>query len=270
MEPIGVDTKINAILKSHPDALEAIISISPKFTRLRNPVMRKIMASRTSVAAACKVAGCTPDDFFEKLSSLGLAINATGTAEGRPKPPPIPGFMCELKEGSVVTLDVRPVIESGEDPFRLIMEKTRELKAGSVLKLINSFEPAPLITILKKQGFEHFVEYKEDGAVHTYFHKGESTREVQNPDWDRSADWQEVLSQYEDQLVTLDVRGLAMPGPMMSILDSLEKLPEGKALLVHHKRIPVYLLPELKDRKFAYRIKETGEGEVHLLIFKEG
>jgi hypothetical protein len=56
---------------------------------------------------------------------------------------------------------------------------------------------------------------------------------------------------------------------MMTILSEIEKLPEDKALFVYHKRIPVFLLPELKERKFDYRIKEMTPNEVRLLIFKE-
>ena len=56
---------------------------------------------------------------------------------------------------------------------------------------------------------------------------------------------------------------------MLTILEELDKLPADKALYVYHKRIPVFLLPELADRKFGYRIKEIDDGEVRLLIFKE-
>jgi uncharacterized protein (DUF2249 family) len=55
---------------------------------------------------------------------------------------------------------------------------------------------------------------------------------------------------------------------MLTILDALDKLPEEQALHVIHKRIPVFLLPELTDRKFDYRIKEVTDGEVYLLIFR--
>ena len=57
--------------------------------------------------------------------------------------------------------------------------------------------------------------------------------------------------------------------PMITILEALDSLPEGKALYVHHKRIPVFLLGELNERRFGYRIKEVSENMVYLLIFKE-
>jgi hypothetical protein len=59
-----------------------------------------------------------------------------------------------------------------------------------------------------------------------------------------------------------------MPQPMITILDALERINDGEALFVYHKRIPVYLLPELAERGFESRIKEVRDGEVNLLIFK--
>jgi hypothetical protein len=55
---------------------------------------------------------------------------------------------------------------------------------------------------------------------------------------------------------------------MLTILDSLKDLPDSNTLFVYHKCIPVYLMPELAERKFDYRIKEIKDGDVHLLIFK--
>jgi hypothetical protein len=66
----------------------------------------------------------------------------------------------------------------------------------------------------------------------------------------------------------VDVRHLEMPQPMITILDNLDHLPNETALYVYHKRIPVFLLPELAQRGFEYRIKEIQDGEVHLLIFR--
>ena len=74
---INSNTKIGSILKARPDALEVIISLSPKFEKLRNPFIRKMMANRTSIDAASKIAGCKVNDFFEKLQPLGFEIDTT-------------------------------------------------------------------------------------------------------------------------------------------------------------------------------------------------
>ena len=62
MMTINANTKIASLLKHNADALEAIVSISPKFTKLRNPILRKVIAARTSIAMASKLGGCSATD----------------------------------------------------------------------------------------------------------------------------------------------------------------------------------------------------------------
>jgi uncharacterized protein (DUF2249 family) len=269
MEPINANTKINSILKQNADALEAIISISPKFNKLRNPLLRKLIASRTSISEAGKIAGVSVHDFFTKLKPLGFTVDETITAEKDNHPQTVPGFLKHAAAKNIEELDVRPVIESGKDPFSIIMRKIKQLEAGKILKLINSFQPIPLINILSKQGFEHYVETTNENVVNTYFYKPGETKFTGSEEVKPAEDWETLLQQFENNLVTIDVRPLEMPQPMLTILDELERLPDGKALYVYHKRIPVFLLPELSERNFDYRIKEISDGEVHLLIFKK-
>lgn len=265
---INVNTKIAAILKQHPGALEIIISIAPKFNKLRNPLLRKLMASRTSISMASKAGGCSVDDFFEKLKPLGFVADKTVQVKKEEISNTVPPFVKTINETQTAELDVRPVIESGKDPFHIIMDKIKQLKRGEVLKLTNSFEPVPLIQILSKQGFDYYVETINDNLVNTYFHKITSAKTVETLEKKTSEDWDEVIRRLENNLVTIDVRHLEMPLPMMKILEALEKLPVDRALFVYHKRIPVFLLPELAERKFDYRVNEIHDGEVHLLIFK--
>ena len=104
---------------------------------------------------------------------------------------------------------------------------------------------------------------------YTYFYKKTTKPFAVADDKQKNAEgWEEALSRFENQLVTIDVRKLEMPLPMHSILEALETLSVEKALFVYHKRIPVFLLPELEERKLSYRIKEISEGEVRLLIYK--
>lgn len=69
---INEKTKIAALLKYHPDALETIVSIAPDFKKLRNPILRKLMAGRTSIAMASKIGGVRPEDFFKAFEATWL------------------------------------------------------------------------------------------------------------------------------------------------------------------------------------------------------
>ncbi len=267
---VNGNTKIAALLKHNPAALEAIISVSAKFEKLRNPILRKLMAGRTSIAMACKIGGCSESDFLKKLEPLGFEILVDNGNDDKKEVKVIPDFMKKIKPEEVIELDVRPVIDSGKDPLSLILQQIKTIQAGQVLKIINSFEPTPLMSLLIKQGFESFADRIDDDLVETYFYKGatESLGAVSEETATSNSDWDGIIKKYDGRIQNVDVRHLEMPQPMLTILSELDTLPISYALLVHHKRIPVFLLPELKERGFDYRINELNDNEVYLLIFK--
>lgn len=264
---INANTKIASILKENTNALEAIVSISPKFEKLRNPLLRKVMAPRTTLATASKMGGCTLDDFYQKLEPLGFTADKQTKAEEEQTS--VPDFVKSLDRIEINELDVRPVISSGSDPLKMIMEEVKKIKPGQALKIVNSFQPIPLISMLQKKGFETYCDQVSDNVFETFFYKKtENNIEDGNHEKKQADDWENILQKLEGNLKTIDVRHLQMPQPMLTILDALEHLDNGTALYVYHKRIPVYLLPELSEKGFEYRIKEIQDGEVHLLIFK--
>lgn len=266
---ISANTKIAVLLKAHPAALEAIISISPKFQKLRNPILRKLMAGRTSLAMAAKVGGCTINDFFEKLRPLGFQADQSVALTGSEAEKGKPLFLQNINPQRLVSLDVRPILSEGSDPLRQIMDKINQLQPGQVLEIVNTFVPRPLMGLLKKQGFDSYAAIIHDDLVKTYFYR-ETKAQVNNgkENVDKAMGWNELMEKYKGKMDVVDVRNLEMPKPMMTILELLDKLVADKALFVHHKRIPVFLLPELADRKLDYRINEVAEGDVQLIIFK--
>lgn len=268
MKPINTNTKIARIVKEHPDALEAIVSISSKFEKYRNPLLRKVLIGRTSIAMASKMAGCGVNDFFNKLKPLGFEIDEA-TLPKNEKAKELPAFITSLKKEQIIDFDVRDLLASGKDPLTLILDKIKTVKSGQALKIINTFEPVPLIKMLEKQGFVVYTDTIRDDLIETYFYKQADTDTVSvEPEANASKGWDEVMNRFSNKLVTVDVRELEMPQPMLTILSELDKLPADKALHVYHKRIPVFLLPELAERAFEYRIKEISDGNVQLLIYK--
>jgi uncharacterized protein (DUF2249 family) len=267
---INAQTKIAALLKHHPEALEAIITISPDFKKLRNPILRKLMAGRTSILMASKIGKCTPNDFFKVLKPLGFEVDTELTPTTEEKlPEHMPIYLRQLTEDKIIDFDVREMLASGVDPLRAIQDKIKTLTPGYALKIINTFEPVPLILLLNKQGYASFVKQIAPDNIETYFYQEKAVEQTPTgEEISDTADWDVVLSKFQGNLVEIDVRHLEMPMPMMTILENLETLEADKALYVHHKKIPVFLLTELKDRSFEYRIKNRGEGEVFLLIFK--
>lgn len=268
MKPINAKTRIAHIIKEHPEAMEIIIGLSPKFEKYRNPLLRKALMGRTSLEMASRMAGRHVNDFFEKLKPLGFEIvNENSKQVDQQKG--LPGFILALKKEQIIAFDVRDLLASGKDPLNLILDKIATVQTGQVLKIINTFEPVPLIKMLEKQGYRVYTDTLSDVLVATYFYK-ETDVNSTVPERDVSANkgWDEIMQRFTDKLVTINVSELEMPQPMLTILSELDKLPIDSALHVYHKRIPVFLLPELSEKNFEYRINEISDGNVHLLIYK--
>lgn len=175
-----------------------------------------------------------------------------------------------MKKENITTLDVRPILASGTDPFVTIMSALDKLPHGQTLEIINSFEPIPLLNKLKKEGYEYETDRSDIATVHTFIEKADvqSVKESKLTSKHVSMSFEECESKFKGRIVEVDVRNLEMPMPMVTILESLETLKEGDALFVHHKRLPQYLLPELEDRNYFWASKVLDESNTKLIIFK--
>ena len=270
---INSSTKIAAILKSNKAAIEVIASLAKPLEKLRNPVLRSLMAGRVTIAEAAKMGGCKVEDFKNALEPLGFnwVTSEEGTNESGREP--IPAWFNALAASQIQTIDVRPIISSGKDPLKEIMQQYKALKEGDALCVINSFIPYPLIDLLQKNGAACFSETLQADEHRTYFLKGKNNSANEKPASPvvhcTDVDFANACNQFGSaRLQTIDVRPYEMPLPMQKILEALGELPGGHALLVYHKRIPVYLLEELSDKAYNILVYTAADTDIRLLIYQ--
>ncbi|WP_207422975.1 DUF2249 domain-containing protein [Desertivirga brevis] len=267
---INGKTTIKALLEVNQDeVIQALEKLNRNFRRLRNPALRKLLAKRVSISDACRIANCKEEEFLKSMKEIGFEVN-NGIVEMEVEPSD--AFVIPDKS-LVVELDVRPVISANQDPLKIILQQIERLNENQCLKLINSFEPLPLISLLGKKGYESYTERVTENVVITYFKKSaRKPKEDKKPDetclLDAFISFDNMLARYRGKLKEIDVRHLEMPGPMVTILEQLETLKYDEALFVHHKKVPVYLIPHLSDKGFEYLIQEENSGKISLLIYK--
>ena len=63
---------------------------------------------------------------------------------------------------AATTLDVRPTLEQGGEPFMEIMQAAAGIQPGASLVIIAPFEPAPLYGALGGRGFSHTTQRRSD------------------------------------------------------------------------------------------------------------
>ncbi len=270
---ITADTKISKIIKYDKKVIDVIASINKHFRKLKNPILCKMLASRVSVADAAKIGGISTETFLKKLQANGYTVQfEAGETHVQRENQNTKSNTKAMDKTNVVTLDARRILAGGVDPFDEIMKTLKTMKDDQTLLIINTFEPIPILNILKKRGYEYETERPEPGVVHTYLRKTAASP-ARNEDTGKtetkgSEDFESIEKRFQGKLKEIDVRDLEMPMPMVITLEELEKLAEGEALYVHHKRLPQYLLPELENRGFKLVQKPIDENNMKLIIYK--
>lgn len=269
---ITAKTKISQLIKYDKKAIDVITSINPHFKKLKNPVLRKVLAPRVNITDAARIGGISAVEFLQVLKDNGFEIEMDKHDVDKESESNETKDKTNIMERSnIVELDVRPILKGGVDPFETIMDRLKELSNDQTLLVINSFEPVPLLNILKGKGYEYEVERPDQGVVHAYLKKSDTDNKNEstiNSDTKNDQTFEQVEVKFEGQMKEIDVRDLEMPLPMVTILEELENLPDSTALYVHHKKLPQYLLPELGDRGYTYAHKQIDENNLKLIIYK--
>src|SRR5690606_27126474 len=104
------------------DSIEAIASISKPLEKLKNPILRKLMASRVSIAEAAKMGGCTITDFESVLTPLGFKFVNNDLAELQEEDK-TPNWLQSLSEDQIIVFDVRAILSGGKDPLKQILKR---------------------------------------------------------------------------------------------------------------------------------------------------
>ena len=164
--------------------------------------------------------------------------------------------MSEASAGREVHLDVRDDIRRGQEPFQRIMTTVAGLGPQDTLVLRAPFEPVPLYRVLGRKGFVHRTERRGQDDWWVWFSR--------QPGYEPKAAAAAVAG--DPVTMSLDVRGLEPPLPMLRVLECLERLGPGQRLEVVHDRRPLFLYPQLDERGFLHETHESEPGVVRIVI----
>ncbi|HEY8335488.1 MAG TPA: DUF2249 domain-containing protein [Tardiphaga sp.] len=161
-------------------------------------------------------------------------------------------------------VDVRPTLRAGGEPFGEIMAALSALRPDQGLRLIATFKPEPLFSLMESRGFSHEAKELERGEWEVLFRPLEvgpgeiAHEESTDPDvWPPAARH-------------LDNRDLDPPEPMVRILVAIESMAAGEVLSAWLCRKPVFLFPELAKRGHAWRGADDPDGAIYRILIRVG
>ena len=166
---------------------------------------------------------------------------------------------------STTYLDVRAMLAAGQDPLELVVSTASALETGAELLLDAPVHPLPLRRILAKMGFSSGIERLADGCWRATFVRDGKGKLSGSEDGcaglpPAAPTWR------EGGMAHLDVRGLAMPLPMVAILRMAAGLQPGEEAIIHHERDPIFLHPELAE--IGWRLEPLPTDQNGELLFR--
>jgi len=148
------EMKISELLEKHPELLEVLAGYHPHFGKLRNRLLRKVMAPRVTIEQAARMAGVDPAGLIETLAKA-LGKEALSMEGGRK--------LEGCSDASVITLDVRGL--PPPEPMMRILEALAHLPEWMNLFVLHERRPVFLYSKLEELGFEHITEEVAPGDV---------------------------------------------------------------------------------------------------------
>jgi hypothetical protein len=164
------------------------------------------------------------------------------------------------------SVDVRPLLAQGEDPFMALMERAAVVEMGGTLVVDAPFNPSPLRRMLAGRGFSSYGRRLAQGHWRVYFHLDGGA------DWEGEAEVdvgpEGALTWREEDGLHIDVRKLPPPTPLVAILRLVDTLARDPCtVVVHHDRHPQLLAPELAER--GWHITKVTEEFANIRLWLE-
>ncbi len=159
----------------------------------------------------------------------------------------------------ILTLDVRPILAAGDEPFGAIMEAADTLAEGQILRLVAPFRPAPLFRVMERRGYTFTETALDGGDWQVDFHRPAQPLSLGSAL--EAATWPEPVA-------SLDLTGLEPPEPMVRLLSAVEAATPGDVVFAVLDREPVFLFPKLAERGHQWAGNPEAQGERYRLLVR--
>lgn len=168
---INPQTKVGEMLDTYPQLEEVLISISPSFAKLKNPILRRTVARVVSLRQAAEIGNVDVGGMVLKLrKAIGLNILDIKPEEEDSQNKEIITELTFNNNDISVSFDAIDIINSGNSPMKEILAKAEQLHKGETMELITPFVPQPIIEFLTSKSY--ICRYKKEGGkVYTYIKK---------------------------------------------------------------------------------------------------
>jgi TusA-related sulfurtransferase len=161
-------TKIYDLLETYPQLEDKLIDTAPPFKKLKNPVLRNTIARITNLGQAATIGGINVEELINVLRKEVGQDNISEFIEKDNKYNTVKPDWYDDKH-IVNTIDIRDMLNKGEQPVHEVLSSIKKLKDGEILEIIAPFLPAPLIDKSVSLNYKHWLNRVSDQKYMVYF-----------------------------------------------------------------------------------------------------
>lgn len=163
-------TKIFDLLEAYPQLEDTLIAIAPPFKKLKNPVLRNTITKVATLTQAAMIGGLKVEELIIKLrTEVGQSTSDNLMAENNNYIIQKPAWFDE--DAIAETIDIRTILNTGEQPAYEVISEIRQLGDDQTLKVVAPFIPAPLIDKTVSMNIQHWIMQKSAEEYWIFFKK---------------------------------------------------------------------------------------------------
>ena len=144
---IKFNTKVYDLLKNHPELLNVLINLSPRYNKLKNPILKRTITRFASLRQASYLGGLSP----EKLINILRAEVGQNPITDDEKTIELSMERPSWAKEENININATQLLEENKNPFVVMNQVYKKLKIGEVVLLESDFIPSPLIDEMRKK-----------------------------------------------------------------------------------------------------------------------
>ncbi len=167
---IDTNTNINKLLSEYPKLEEYLMTLSPKYKKLKNPILRKTVANIATLKQVALIGGFDAIELVNKLrEQVGQEPLKENSDNEDTKSTSKPKWVDEYE--IVKKLDAVKLLEEDKNPLAETNKALLKLGIGQTVLIKSDFLPSPLIDTFKEKGYLVWYEEDKNGLYSTYITK---------------------------------------------------------------------------------------------------
>jgi len=145
---IKFDTKVYDLLKAYPQLLEILIKLSPRYKKLKNPILKRTIARVASLRQASALGGFTP---VELVNALRAEVGQNPITDDMKEEEVSTVLPSWAKNEPDAYMNATQLLDEDKNPLKLINKEYKKIKKDEVILLESDFVPSPLIDEMRKK-----------------------------------------------------------------------------------------------------------------------